>query len=121
MIEIKKLAEAEAAHLTALRRHFHAHPELSQQEFATMDFIEKELAALGIPTVRIPHGGVFGFLDSGRPGWTVLMRADIDALPIQESAQNLAGAKACVSETPGCPTRAATTATWRCCSRRRRS
>ncbi len=101
MIEIKKLAEAEAAHLTALRRHFHAHPELSQQEFATMDFIEKELAALGIPTVRIPHGGVFGFLDSGRPGWTVLMRADIDALPIQESAQNLAGAKACVSETPG--------------------
>ena len=57
MIEIKKLAEAEAAHLTALRRHFHAHPELSQQEFATMDFIEKELAALGIPTVRIPHGG----------------------------------------------------------------
>ena len=101
MLDIKKLAEAEAERLTALRRHFHAHPELSQQEFATMDFIEKELAALSIPTVRVPHGGVFGFLDSGRPGWTVLMRADIDALPIAESERNLARKKACVSENPG--------------------
>lgn len=101
MMDIKQLAEAEAERLTALRRHFHAHPELSQKEFATMDFIEKELAALGVPTVRVPHGGVFGFLDSGKPGWTVLMRADIDALPIQESERNLARAKACVSENPG--------------------
>lgn len=101
MLDIQRLAEAEADHVTALRRHFHAHPELSQKEFATMDCIEAELSRLGIRTVRVPHGGVFGFLEGARPGWTVLMRSDIDALPIQESETNLSRKKACVSENPG--------------------
>lgn len=100
-MDIKRLAEAEAERITALRRHFHRHPELSLQEFATMDFIEAELKKLDIPFVRVPYGGVLGFLDSGKPGWTVLMRSDIDALPIQESKTNLRREKACVSENSG--------------------
>lgn len=100
-MDIKKLAEAEREELIAFRRHFHKHPELSQHEFKTMDFIEGKLHEWNISTVRVPHGGVFGTIDSGKPGWTVLMRADIDALPIQESETNLGKKKVCLSENAG--------------------
>ncbi len=100
-MDIKALAKAEEANLIALRRHFHENPELSQKEFKTMDFIEEKLHALGIETVRVLHGGVFGTIDSGKPGWTVLMRADIDALPIMENPKNLTKDKIVVSKNPG--------------------
>lgn len=100
-MDIQKLAAKEEAGLIALRRHFHEHPELSQREFETMDFIEERLKALGLSPVRVPHGGIFAVIDSGRPGWTVLMRADMDALPILESERNLVKGKVCVSKNPG--------------------
>lgn len=81
----RELAEQERNTVISLRRHFHEHPELSQKEFGTMDYIENFLHGLEIKTVRVPHGGVFGFIDSGKSGWTVLMRADIDALPIRKT------------------------------------
>lgn len=56
---------------------------------------------MGIETVRIAHGGIFCVLDSGKPGWTMLMRADIDALPIDEDSCNLKGKKICVSKNAG--------------------
>ena len=80
-MNILELARHEKNLVVGLRRYFHENPELSQKEFKTMDFIEKKLNGWGIETVRIPHGGIFGVLDSGKPGWTMLMRADIDALP----------------------------------------
>lgn len=101
MLDIKKLAKAEEANLIAWRRHFHENPELSQKEFKTMDFIEEKLHGWGIETVRVPHGGVFGTIDSGKPGWTVLMRADIDALPILEDPKNLSKNKIVVSKNKG--------------------
>ena len=100
-LDIQHVVEKEEDFLISLRRHFHEHPELSQQEFQTMDFIEETLHSWGISTVRVPHGGVFGTIDSGKPGWTVLMRADIDALPIQENTKNLTKEKVCVSKNPG--------------------
>lgn len=100
-MDIKKEVEREESFLISLRRHFHEHPELSQKEFETMDFIEETLHSWGITTVRVPHGGIFGTIDSGKPGWTVLMRADIDALPIQENTKNLSKEKVCVSQNPG--------------------
>lgn len=100
-MNIKHLAEQEKDTIVALRRHFHEYPELSEKEFKTMDYIEAFLDKIGIPHVRVPRGGVFGFLDSGKTGWTVLMRADIDALPIQEDPENLAHKKVCVSKNPG--------------------
>ena len=100
-LDIKNVVEKEEDFLISLRRHFHENPELSQKEFRTMDFIEEKLHGWGIETVRVPHGGVFGFIDSGKPGWTVLMRADIDALPIQENTRNLTKEKVCVSKNPG--------------------
>ena len=100
-MEYKKLAEEEFPHLIELRRHFHAYPEPSQHEFKTMEFIEMRLEELGISFVRIPKGGVFGFIESGRPGFSVLMRADMDALPIQENTENLSRRKVCVSKNTG--------------------
>lgn len=46
-MDIKKTVEAEESFLISLRRHFHENPELSQQEFQTMDFIEETLHGWG--------------------------------------------------------------------------
>lgn len=100
-MDIRKTVEQERETLISFRRYLHEHPELSQKEFKTMDFIEKNLHDWGIETVRVPHGGVLGFLDSGKPGWTMLMRADIDALPIKEDPVNLKKERVCISQNEG--------------------
>lgn len=100
-LDIKKLAEEEKGTIVAFRRHFHEHPELSQKELKTMDYIEEHLHEWGIKTVRVPHGGIFGFIDGAKPGAAVLMRADIDALPIQESRTNLSHERTCISQNDG--------------------
>jgi amidohydrolase len=71
--------------MVALRRDFHQHPELGFQEVRTAGIVAERLRALGY-TVRTGLGktGVTGFLRGGKPGKTVLLRADIDALPIAE-------------------------------------
>ncbi|HEX7548398.1 MAG TPA: M20 family metallopeptidase [Candidatus Methylomirabilis sp.] len=71
--------------MTELRRDFHRHPELGFQETRTAGIIAKRLTELGY-TVRTGLGktGVTGLLKGGKPGKTVLLRADIDALPIRE-------------------------------------
>ncbi|MEX2542245.1 MAG: M20 family metallopeptidase [Trueperaceae bacterium] len=71
--------------MVELRRDFHMHPELSYQEERTPQKIAEYLAALGIK-VRTGVGGrgVVGVLEGNTPGRTVALRADFDALPIQE-------------------------------------
>ena len=73
--------------MIVLRRDFHQHPELGFQEARTAGLVARRLGQLGY-TVRTGLGktGVTGFLTGGKPGKTVLLRADIDALPIQEEA-----------------------------------
>lgn len=100
-MNIKEYVMAEKNNLITWRRHFHQYPEPSQHEFKTMDFIENLLHEWQIPTVRVPKGGIIGTIDSGKPGYTVLMRADMDALPIPESPRNLCREKICVSKNPG--------------------
>ena len=71
--------------LVSLRRDFHRHPELSMKEHRTAARIEEELKSLDIPCRRVGETGVLGVLRGGRPGeGAVVLRADIDALPIQE-------------------------------------
>jgi amidohydrolase len=67
------------------RRHLHRHPELSYQERATAEMCAERCEVLGF-SVRTEVGGtgVLADLDSGRPGPTVMLRADTDALPITE-------------------------------------
>ncbi len=69
------------------RRHFHRHPEVSWDETATSSFIGDRLKDLGLRIDECPTPtGAVAFLDTGRPGRTVLLRADIDALPIHEES-----------------------------------
>ena len=67
------------------RRHFHMFPELSFKEKNTAKFIEEKLKSFGLK-VRTGIGGygVTGILEGGQPGKTILLRADIDALPIED-------------------------------------
>lgn len=100
-MDIKKLVEEEAPQLIQWRRHFHEYPEGSQHEFKTMEYIEGYLKEWNIPFVKVPHGGILGTIDSGKPGFTVLMRADMDALPIEEDPINLKKHKIVVSKNKG--------------------
>jgi amidohydrolase len=85
MANISEEVKAVSAAITDLRRDFHRHPELGFQETRTAGIVAERLRALGY-TVRTGLGktGVTGFLRGGKPGRTVLLRADIDALPILE-------------------------------------
>jgi amidohydrolase len=71
--------------LVALRRELHRNPELSFQEFKTATLVAEKLSTLGLEVQSgIGQTGVVAMLDGERPGPTVMIRADIDALPIQE-------------------------------------
>lgn len=73
-------------YLVSIRREFHQHPELSMQEFRTAQRIEEELDRLGIPHTRVGETGVLGTLRGEKEGGgAVVLRADIDALPIEET------------------------------------
>ncbi|HVN70758.1 MAG TPA: amidohydrolase [Desulfomonilia bacterium] len=81
--------ETEAARLAdeviALRRDFHRHPELGLEEMRTSSLISRYLLDLGLEVkTGIGGTGVIGLLKGSRPGKTVMLRADMDALPIQE-------------------------------------
>lgn len=68
------------------RRHFHAHPELSNREFETAKVIAKHLKSLGIEVqTGVAHTGVVGILKGGLPGKVVALRADMDGLPVTET------------------------------------
>lgn len=68
-----------------LRHDLHAHPELAHEEFETAALVSKTLRKFGYEvTEHIAGTGVSAVLDSGKPGKTVALRADMDALPIHE-------------------------------------
>ncbi len=76
---------AEVPECVAWRRHLHENPELSFQEFDTTDYIIAALEDIGgMELRRYAKTGVVAILRGARPGRTILLRADIDALPIQE-------------------------------------
>ncbi|MCG6928024.1 MAG: amidohydrolase [Acidobacteria bacterium] len=84
--EIAAATKAITPEVVALRRDLHAHPELSNREERTGGLVADRLRGLGLE-VRHPVAktGVVGVLRGGRPGGVVALRADIDALPIQEA------------------------------------
>ena len=84
MFSLSPPVRALAADLIAWRRHLHAHPELSFQERDTAAWVAAQLERLGIAPDRPTETGVVGVIEGGRPGPTVALRADLDALPVQE-------------------------------------
>lgn len=86
-MDIKREVQAIEQEVIGLRRDFHRYPELGFQEARTAGIIRDYLKALRIDDVLECSGtGTIGILKGGKPGPTVMMRADIDALPIQEES-----------------------------------
>jgi amidohydrolase len=84
--QIAKAAESLRSQLVAQRRDFHMHPELSNREERTSRIVAERLRALGLEDVKTGVGkyGVTALLKGTKPGPVVAVRADMDALPIQE-------------------------------------
>ncbi len=82
---IQQLARQYAADFINIRHHLHAHPELSYEEFETSAFIQQQLQKMDIPFTVMAQTGVVGLIEGKNPSSRVIaLRADIDALPIQE-------------------------------------
>jgi amidohydrolase len=83
---VKNKAATYKAEVIAIRRHLHQYPELSFNEFETAKFVEQKLKEFGITTIsRMVNTGVVALIEGKNPNSkTIALRADLDALPIQE-------------------------------------
>jgi amidohydrolase len=82
---VDERAPSLAARVVAWRRDLHAHPELGNGEHRTAALVAEHLRACGLEvTTGVAHTGVVGVLRGGRPGPVVALRADMDALPVEE-------------------------------------
>ena len=82
---LKAAGQKNFPELVRLRRHFHENPELGFGEFRTSAHIADLMEGLGLEVRRnVAQTGVVALLRGGKPGKTVAIRADIDALPVQE-------------------------------------
>jgi amidohydrolase len=83
--EINRQANKIERQLISWRRYFHAHPELSNQEYQTADTIAKYLKSLGLDVkTGVAKTGVVAVLKGDKPGPVIALRADMDALPVTE-------------------------------------
>lgn len=85
-MNVAQLAREQEPYIIESRRWLHAHPELGTCEVETTRYIKAQLEEMGIPVQTFDDiTGCIGTIQGSRPGKTVMLRADIDALPIQES------------------------------------
>jgi amidohydrolase len=85
MTDFWKEAKELFPYTQSMRRDFHIHPELGFREIRTGGIVAKELESLGIEVTKgVGKTGVVGFLEGVKPGPTILLRFDMDALPIVE-------------------------------------
>lgn len=86
MLNIKDRVKQIENEVIDIRRYFHKYPELSNQEFRTMNKISEHLKAWSIEHENgVAKTGVMGIIRGRQPGKTIAIRADIDALPIDEA------------------------------------
>ena len=111
-MDIKALAQDAAPYVVERRHYYHQHPELTGEEKNTRDAIHRDLEALGITDIRdmVNCYGLVATIHGGKPGKTVGLRADTDALSFQEET----GLPFASCE-PGKCTPAATIPTLPCC------
>ncbi|GAU75925.1 M20 family metallopeptidase [Fusibacter sp. 3D3] len=84
---IKKKIDDFSKELIDIRRYFHQYPELMFEEYETSKKISELLTSWGIENKTISKTGVVGLIRGSRPGKTIAVRADIDALPIDEETE----------------------------------
>jgi len=83
-MDVKTLAKEVKDYVIELRREFHMYPERSGEEFRTSKRVKEELDKLGIPYIAPGKTGVIATISGRKPGKTVALRADMDALEVQE-------------------------------------
>jgi amidohydrolase len=83
-LRIRTLAAAVQPKVVSWRRDIHQNPELSNREFNTSKKVATELKRLGLEVRTLAKTGVVGVLKGGKPGPAVALRADMDALPVEE-------------------------------------
>lgn len=83
-MNVKEIGKKYLDYVIDKRRYFHMHPEESMKEYNTSKVVKEELDKLGIPYISVAGTGVLGTIDSGKPGKTVLLRGDMDALSVEE-------------------------------------
>lgn len=84
-MNIKELAEKHRDYIIDRRRYYHAHPEPSMFEFETTNALVKDLEAMGLEVHRFEKvPGCWAMIKGGKEGQTVMLRSDIDALPVKE-------------------------------------
>jgi amidohydrolase len=84
MMDLKARIAALEEEMISLRRDFHRYPELGFREHRTADRVESYLRALGLPVKRLAGTGVTALLEGSAKSPVLLLRADMDALPVQE-------------------------------------
>ena len=83
--KIESLSEQVEPKVIEWRHYLHEHPELSNREFKTAEFIAAHLESLGLEVqIGVAHTGVVAILKGGKPGPVVALRADMDGLPVLE-------------------------------------
>lgn len=86
--KIKKLSEKYLERVMELRRELHKYPEIGFDLLKTVEIVKKELDRIGIPyESEIAKTGIVAIIKGEKPGKTVLLRADMDALPITEESR----------------------------------
>lgn len=83
------------------RRELHRFPEPGGKEYRTSAFVENHAVSLGLEVLRIGEFNRIAILDTGKPGKTILLRADMDALPVKENPRNLRRERTVISEKEG--------------------
>jgi len=100
--KIVQLAEELESDIIDTSAYLHEHPELSSEEFETVKYLKERIAKLGLEIEDVPNStGFTALLDTGKAGKIVGVRTDIDALPIDEKEDNLAGKRKYISKNPG--------------------
>ena len=85
-MNVKELAKEQESYVIQCRHYLHSHPELSTKEVNTTRFIKEELEKMGVEVQEFEGiTGCVGTIKGDKPGNTVMLRADIDALPITEN------------------------------------
>lgn len=93
-----QLAQAIEQYVIDIRRELHENPEISGEEVRTTKLITQELDKLNLEYEIIPNGGIISIIEGDQPGKSIVLRGDIDALPMKEEKMNLKGPKEVVSK-----------------------
>lgn len=98
----KEKAESLFDYTVDIRRRMHENPELSSNEKDTVKLVKEELEKIGIDYVEVDKGGVLGFIEGNKKSAdqkTIIIRADLDALPFVEPDKNLKNTRFVKSKT----------------------